>query len=125
LESRLKESIQSILKKFKKLSFGYEDTKLAYITSHNYIPDFTLYNKNKTKIIYVEAKGNFPPADRAKMKAVKKAHPDLDIRFVFQKDNLIQKKSKTTYSMWATKNGFLSSVGEELPKEWLEDLNNA
>ena len=42
------------------------------------------------------------------MKAVKAANPDLDIRIIFQSPhNKINKRSKTTYSMWAEKNGFL------------------
>lgn len=122
MEARLKESIQNVLKSLKKISLGYEDTKLPYVVHRNYIPDFTLINKDRAKIIYIEAKGNFPSTDRAKMVAVKEAHPDLDIRFVFQRDNPIRKGSKTTYSVWAAKHGFKSHIGEELPKEWLEEL---
>lgn len=120
MEARLKESIQNVLKSLKKVRFGYEDTKLPYVVYKNYIPDFTL--ESPKKLIYIEAKGNFPSTDRAKMVAVKEAHPDLDIRFVFQRDNPIRKGSKTTYSVWATKHGFKSHIGEELPKEWLEEL---
>ena len=119
MELRLKENIQERLKKFKRVSLGYEDTKLQYITVHNYIPDFTLEG---SKIIYLEAKGNLDSADRAKMKAVKEHHPDLDIRFVFQRDNPIRKGSKTTYSMWAEKLGFKWCVGEDIPEEWLKEL---
>jgi 3-deoxy-D-manno-octulosonic acid (KDO) 8-phosphate synthase len=54
------------------------------------------------------------------MKAVKKANPDLDIRFVFQAPfNKINKKSKTTYAAWAEKNGFQWAAYHSIPVEWL------
>ena len=46
----------------------------------------------------IEAKGFFKPSDRRKMLAVKEAHPHLDIRFVFMRDNTLSKNSKTTYT---------------------------
>ena len=64
--------------------------------SLNTHPDFFLPNG-----VIIEAKGFFKPSDRRKMLAVKEAHPELDIRFVFMRDNTLSKSSKTTYSMWA------------------------
>ena len=121
LELRLKENIQERLKKkaLAKIRLGYEDTKLPYVTEHLYTPDFTLEGN---KIIYLEAKGNFDSADRSKHLALKEQHPDLDIRFVFQRDNPIRKGSKTTYSMWAEKLGFKWCIGEDVPDEWLKEL---
>jgi hypothetical protein len=54
------------------------------------------------------------------MKAVKEANPDLDIRIIFQSPhNKINKRSKTTYSMWAEKNGFPWCAYYAIPVDWL------
>ena len=60
--------------KYEELKIEWED--LAYRT---YTPDFVLCNG-----IIIETKGMFTAADRRKHLAVKKQHPSLDIRFVFQ-----------------------------------------
>lgn len=122
MEKRLKENINERLKKtFKKIKVCYEDTKLPYTTFHTYTPDFTLYGKSD-KIIYIEAKGNLDNESKRKMAIIKKTYPELDIRFVFQRDNFIRKGSKTTYSMWADSHGFPCCVGEDIPEEWLKEL---
>ena len=55
------------------------------------------------------------------MLAVKKQHPDLDIRLVFQAPhNTLTKKSKTTYAQWAEKNGFLWAIYNDIPIEWFD-----
>ena len=59
--------------------FEYETLKLDYTIKAVYTPDFILPNG-----VILEAKGYFKPEDRRKMLAVKKQHPDLDIRLVFQ-----------------------------------------
>jgi hypothetical protein len=52
------------------------------------------------------------------MLAVKAQHPEWTIIFVFQNPNqTIAKTSKTTYSKWAEKNGFLVLTITEL-KTW-------
>ena len=94
--------------------FNYESTRLRYTLEHTYKPDFILHNG-----IIIEAKGRFTGADRTKMRAVKEAHPDLDIRFIFQRDNRLSKTSKTTYTGWAAKHGFPSCVFPNIPIEWL------
>jgi len=53
------------------------------------------------------------------MLAVKDAHPHLDIRFVFQRNNTISKNSKTTYGDWADKHGFKWCVFPNIPPDWL------
>lgn len=83
---------------------------------HEYTPDFKL--KGRTWI--VEAKGVLDAATRKKMLHVKRSHPDLDIRFVFQRDNPIYKGSKTRYTDWASANGFPSAVGD-IPQEWIDE----
>lgn len=94
-------------------SFEYETLKLNYTVHAVYTPDFVLPNG-----VIIEAKGYFKPEDRRKMLAVKKQHPDLDIRLVFQAPhNTISKESKTTYAMWADKNGFLWAPYQSIPQE--------
>lgn len=99
----------------RKVDFKYEPCKLCYTTDHTYTPDFQLDNG-----IFVEAKGYLRPTDRSKMIAVRDQNPDKDIRFLFANaENPIKKGSKTTYGMWAEKNGFKYADGVEIPKEWV------
>ena len=97
--------------------FEYETLKLNYTVHAVYTPDFVLPNG-----VIIEAKGYFKPEDRRKMLAVKKQHPDLDIRLVFQSpNNTISKESKTTYAMWAEKNGFLWAPYHSIPLDWFDE----
>lgn len=94
---------------------SYEGETIPYTVEHAYTPDFTLKNG-----IRLEAKGYFTPADRAKHLALKKQHPALDIRFVFQTpNNRLSRSSKTTYAQWAEKHGF-KWCGPAVPGEWLQ-----
>lgn len=86
----------------------YESEKIPYVIEGNYIPDIIIHNKKK---IYLEAKGHFRPEAKRKMVAVKKQHPELDIRIVFYSYN---KK----YIRWANKYGFPFAIGD-IPDEWL------
>lgn len=98
-----------------KIKYQYEPTKLNYVLERTYCPDFQLSND-----IYIEVKGKLDQETRSKMVAVKKAHPELDIRFVFMRgENKLSKRSKMTYMEWGKKNGFMCADGE-IPKEWLE-----
>lgn len=120
--SKLEEVIEADLKR--KLSKGkgtyqYEKLKLKYVLCKNYIPDYEVKLKNGKSFI-IEVKGYLRPEDRTKMVAVKTMNPELDIRFIFPKDNKLHKSSKTTYSMWARKNGFPYHIGTDVPKEWLK-----
>lgn len=103
-----------------KVNFGYEDHAISYTipeSTHRYTPDFTLPNG-----VVVEAKGRFTPADRKKMSLVKEQNPDRDIRLIFMVDNTLSKASKTKYTDWATKRGFISTVSRQgaIPPEWYE-----
>lgn len=96
------------------MQYQYEPHSLDYVLDRKYTPDFKLPNG-----IYIEAKGKLDQDTRSKMIAVKKAHPDLDIRFVFMRgENKLNKGSKTTYMDWAKKNGFEAADGK-VPEEWL------
>jgi hypothetical protein len=97
------------------VTYEYESTKVPYILQCNYTPDFLLPNG-----VYLETKGQLTEEDRRKMKAVKSANPELDIRFVFQAPyNKIYKGSKTTYAAWAEKHGFKWCAFHSIPVEWL------
>ncbi len=80
-----------------------------------YLPDFL------TKAgVYLEAKGRFVSADRMKHLWLKEQHPDKRIVIVFMNGDVkLNKKSKTSYSDWATKNGiewlnWRDGIAEEL-----------
>jgi len=97
------------------VDYEYESAKVAYVLRCNYTPDFLLPNG-----IYLETKGHLTEEDRRKMKAVKEANPELDVRFVFQSPfNKIYKGSKTTYAKWAEKHGFPWCAFHSIPVEWL------
>ena len=97
------------------VDYEYESTKVPYVLTCNYTPDFVLKNG-----VMLEAKGHLSPDDRRKMLAVKKQHPELDIRFVFQAPyNKIYKGSRTTYAKWAEKHGFPWTHCKSIPDEWL------
>ena len=97
------------------VSFEYESTKVPYILQCNYTPDFILPNG-----IYLEAKGLFTSEDRRKILAVKKDHPEIDLRMVFQAPfNKISKKSKTTYAAWCEKHSIPWTSYHNIPLSWL------
>jgi hypothetical protein len=93
----------------------YEAVKLRYPAGERvYTPDWILPNG-----IVVEFKGRFVSRDRAKMLAVRAAHPDLDIRFVLMRPSeAINKGSMTTHGEWCDKHGFLWAQSI-VPDEWL------
>lgn len=97
----------------------FEKVKVEYLVPamvRTYTPDFELPNA-----IIVETKGKFEPVDRAKHLWIKLQHPDLDIRFVFQRPNTpIAKGSKTTYAMWADKHGFKWAT-KLIPDAWARE----
>jgi len=106
--------------------YEYESEVLLWkhTQERRYTPDLILTKKDGTKM-YIEAKGRFYPADRTKMKYVKKQHPEKDIRLVFMNGSVtLSKTSKTTYMQWAERQGFpahdCKADGMALPNEWLE-----
>ena len=103
----------------KAFKFGYEVEQLNYTIEGKYTPDFLVTLENGHKI-YVEVKGYLDDVTKRKMLAVRRTHPDLDIRFLFEKNNKIRRGSKMTYIDWAMRNGFNgAAVGREVPAEWL------
>lgn len=94
-----------------KVKFKYEAERIPYVLARHYIPDFileTIHGK-----IYIEAKGHFRPEAKAKMKAVKRQNPNMDIRFVFYKYSKV-------YERWCIKHNFKYAFND-IPNEWLEE----
>lgn len=103
-----------------KVPFVFEKVKIKYIipaTERTYSLDFELLDNG----IMVETKGKFEATDRAKHLYIKLQHPDLDIRFVFQRPNeKISKGSATTYADWAEKHGF-KWASKVIPLAWARE----
>lgn len=97
------------------VKYEYESTKVSYVISHNYTPDFVLPNG-----VWLETKGYWDSKDRKKIKAVIQQNPDIDLRMVFQAPyNTISKKSKTTYASWCEKNNIKWCSFSNIPITWL------
>lgn len=110
LEERIAKSLDT-----QNIPFLYEAKGFTYTLASRYTPDFFLPNG-----IILEVKGFFKPSDRRKMLAVKEQHPDLDIRFVFQRNNTLTKNSKTTYGAWCDKHGFPWCIYPHIPPDWTQ-----
>ncbi len=108
MRNKFEQKIGRQLKKAK-VKFEYEGTRIPYLLARYYIPDFIL-STSRGKV-YIECKGYFRPEAKAKMVAVKKLNPQLDIRILFYASN------KTSIK-WANKHGFRWAVGE-IPTDWL------
>lgn len=97
----------------------FEPFKIPFtvpVTHRKYTPDFCLENG-----IIVETKGKLEPKDRAKHMMIAQQHPELDIRFVFQRPHdKIVKGSKTTYAAWCDKLGF-KWAARVIPEQWLAE----
>lgn len=120
MKSGLEEDTFDYLRRFSrqgKFQAKYESEKLHYVIEADYKPDFIVTFEDGRKI-YIETKGLFDHVDRRKMIAVKKMHPEKDIRLAFAKDNKLTPHSVTRYTEWATRNGFPNCVGR-IPLEWL------
>lgn len=95
-----------------KREFKYESEKIPYVIAGHYNPDFVV--TTPTGKIYLETKGYFRPEAKRKMVAVKRQHPELDIRIVFY-------SYRAAYEKWAIKNGFRYAF-EKIPIDWLKGL---
>lgn len=98
------------------IAFRYEAERLPYEEPRIYVSDFVLPHA-----VFVEAKGYFSPQDRKKLLALRRAHPDLDLRLLFERpENKIGKgPHSATYAKWATANGFKWAKGPGIPQEWV------
>ena len=100
------------------VNFLYEKVKIEWedLAYRTYTPDFILYNG-----IIIETKGRFIASDRRKHLAIKKQHPDLDIRFIFTNSrNNLRKGAKSSYGEWCIKYGF-RYFDRIIPEDWLKE----
>jgi len=88
--------------------------------SHRYIPDFGVKTKDGKRVL-IEVKGWIDAAASNKMSAVKYQHPELDIRFVFQRGETKVVKLKSTNLKWARRLNFPAAVGK-VPDDWLAEF---
>lgn len=103
----------------KAFKFERDTEKLEYEVKGTYNPDFIIQREDGHKI-YVEVKGYLDENARRKMIAVRRCHPEKDIRFLFEKNNPLRKGAKMRLAEWAIKVGFNgASVGRKIPVEWL------
>lgn len=109
LKNKFEIKIFKQLKKAK-VKFGYETERITYLLTGYYLPDFVI--DTPTGRIYIETKGYLRPEHKRKMCAVKKLHPEIDLRILFYAYNLKNIK-------WAEKNGIKYAI-DTIPQEWLE-----
>ena len=115
--SGLELKVSDYLKELK-VKFLYEAVKIEWedLAYRTYTPDFVLSNG-----IIIETKGQFIAADRRKHLAIKKQHPKLDIRFVFENSKRkLRKGAKSTYGEWCIKHGF-RYYDRIIPEDWLKE----
>ena len=116
--SGLEEKVAEFLTS-KGVKFTFENLKIPYVkpeTQHIYTPDFILDNG-----IIIETKGRWLLDDRKKHLLIRKQHPNLDIRILFQNANAkISKGSKTSYATFCEKHG-IPYAHREIPEEWLRE----
>ena len=100
------------------VNFLYEKVKIEWedLAYRTYTPDFILYNG-----IIIETKGRFIASDRRKHLAIKKQHPNLDIRFIFTNSkNKLSKGAKSSYGEWCIKHGF-RYYDRVIPEDWTKE----
>ena len=115
--SGLEIKVKDYLKEHK-VKFKYEAIKIEWedLMYRTYTPDFVLPNG-----LIIEVKGLFTASDRRKHLAIKKQHPSLDIRFVFESSKRkLSKGAKSTYATWCEKNKFLYA-DRVVPEDWLKE----
>jgi hypothetical protein len=113
--SGLEHTVSERLKE-QKVKFLYEAIKIEWedLAYRTYTPDFVLPNG-----IIIETKGMFTAADRRKHLAIKRQHPELDIRFVFENSRRkLRKGAKSSYAEWCIKYGF-RYYDRIIPEDWL------
>ena len=115
--SGLEDIVATYLKEHK-VKFLYEKIKIEWedLSYRTYTPDFVLNNG-----IIIETKGRFLAADRRKHIAIKKQHPELDIRFIFTNSKTkLRKGAKSSYAEWCIKYNFRYN-DRIIPEDWLKE----
>ena len=128
--SKFEASVGHQLEELKR-EFEYETESIRFIqpsVQRLYKPDFIIKTRSG-KTIYIEAKGLWTYEDRYKHLLIKQQHPDIDIRFVFQRASTrVSKGSRLTYrdvcegrgrGIWSGVTWPYSEL--TIPKEWLSE----
>jgi len=113
-KSRYKSKFEAAVSRVLPRGTKYEAVALPYTLELLYTPDWRVERKGALPI-YIETTGKFEYEKRRKLLAVKRAHPTLDLRICFQRDNRIRKGAKMTNMQWAAKHGFRATVFPKLP----------
>ena len=111
--NQFEEKLASFLEE-KRVAYEYETLILGYTLEGKYKPDFILPNG-----IIIEAKGFFRTHAQRALRAVKKAHPELDIRLVFYNQNQKVQGSKLKCYEWAVKHKF-KFADKTIPESWIK-----
>ena len=85
------------------------------VVRRRYTPDLRIGD------FFVEIKGKFTAENRSKMEDFRRGHPEIDLRFLFQRDNWITKKHKSKYSDWCKKLDLKYHIGTEVPQKWIHN----
>ena len=96
----------------------YETIKIEWIdlAVRTYTPDFILDNG-----IIIEVKGRWLAHDRKKHLAIRKQHPHLDIRLVFEnQNNKLYKSSKTSYALYCVRKK-IPYANRVIPEAWIKE----
>ncbi len=113
-----------------KVKYEYETHKIEYTVpavQRSYTPDFIIF-KSSGEPIFIEVKGRWTHEDQYKHYFIRSQHPELDIRFIFQRaDNRVSKGSKRSYRSVCEGDGYGLLKGHiwkysdrgVLPQEWL------
>ena len=119
--SGLEEAIAEQLRSHK-IEILYETDRINYVVPSRvakYTPDFKLPKADG--FWYLESKGIWAVADRAKHLLIRDQQPDIDIRFVFSNSRAkLYKGSKTTYADYCEKHGFRWSH-KVIPDDWIAE----
>jgi hypothetical protein len=95
-----------------KVRFSYEPERIPYVVAGHYICDWVVWTPLGK--VYIETKGYLRPESKRKMIAVKRQHPEIDLRILFYENRKAQIK-------WAERNGFRYAIGK-IPDDWLRGL---
>ena len=111
-----------VLRNYPGIDLFYETHQIPYQLA--YVPDLSL-PKKAGGIMHIELKGYLRPEDRTKMRRARKAHPNLDLRILFQRNEWLTTKHKMRYLDWAEKNKLKAHVSPsgQLPSDWLDEVD--
>lgn len=102
----------------KGVAYEYESDVIEYVKPARlakYTPDF------KVGPTYIEVKGIWLPPDRQKLALIKRQHPELDLRILFDRpQTTISSTSRTTYAQAAEQMGIPWAKGPEVPDDWIK-----